>query len=398
MLHWIAWQLVRDPTTRILYVAHTATFATKQSRTARRLARMAEVEISEEAAKADEWETSAGGGLVARGIDGDYTGRGFDVIIVDDPIKGHKAAESAHQREVLWSAFTIDIFSRLEPEASIVVVHTRWHVDDLIGRLIKSSTLGFEYLNIQAIAENDNDPLKRQLGEALWPQRWPVKALEERRNIVGEHAWAALFQGVPRPRGNKVFGEPHFYDVLPDTGYRVGYGVDLAYTEKTSADYSVLIRGYVVQEKLADGKTRKRLYVTHAWRQQVEPTVFVETIKAARRDKPGPVLWYASGTEKGTALFFRKEGITLAVRNANSDKFQRAQPVAAAWNRGDVLVPSWAPDWMHVFLDELSNFTGIKDVNDDQVDACAALHDLLMTTGSGSGATADDSSEYRMVA
>lgn len=397
ILHWIVWQLLRDPSTRILYVAHTAAFARRQSRNARRMAKEAGVELAAGVQAANEWETTAGGGLVARGIDGDITGRGFDVVIVDDPIKGMKVAESAHQRETIWQTFTTDIFTRIEPDGgSVIVVHTRWHVDDLIGRAVKD--LGFEHLNIPAIAEDDQDPVGRPIGAALWPERWGLGLLEERRKVLGEYSWAALFQGHPRPRGNKVFGEPHFYDEVPTSGYQIGYGVDLAYTAKTHADYSVLIRGIVVVTKGADQKPVRTLYILEVWRQQVEAPDFADFVKAKRAERPGPVLWYAAGTEKGSAQFFRRAGVPVAVRNAGTDKFQRAQPFAAAWNRGDVLVPSNAPDWLHAFLEELGDFTGVADKKDDQVDAGSALHDLLMVGGGGGGGAVANDTHDRIAA
>ena len=398
ILHWIAWALTRNPKLQILYATHTASFARTQSRVARRLAIRAGVQLSAQSNRQDEWETTAGGGLVARGIGGEIMGRGFDVIIVDDPVKGIREAGSAAARDAVYEWLTGDVFNRLTPDGSILVVHTRWHVDDLIGRLTKpDAELKFERLNIPAIAENDNDPLGRQTGEVLWPEKWPVEVLDERRK-ANAYAWAALYQGRPRPRGGQVFSEPTFYDNLPTTGYRVGYGLDLSYTAKTYADFSVLIRGYVVTDVVA-GKPRRRLYITQVWRRQCEAPAFSALAKTALAEKRGPILWYASGTERGSAQFFRQQGVPVVVRNASTDKYQRAQPLAASWNQGNVLVPSDSPDWLVDLLGEVSDFTGVGDRKDDQVDALAALHDLLMKSGgsSGGGAAANDD-HYRAVA
>lgn len=381
VLHFVAWYLSQYPRATILYVTHTATFALKQSKTARRLAREAGVQLSEESNRADEWETTSGGGLTARGVDGEITGRGFDVILVDDPIKSHKVANSALLREGMFSWFTEDVFTRLTPTGSILVVHTRWHVDDLIGRLV--SAIKFERINLRAIADNDNDPANgsRQAGDALWPEGgWTLDALADRRRHVGEFGWVSLFQGEPRPKGGEVFRQPGYYTTLPAHSYRVAYGVDLAYTAKTHADYSVMLELW----RTDDDPKRPKFYVVAVHRAQVDAPSFTLTLKA-RNERVAPMLWYASGTEKGAADFIKRQGIPLQVMPATTDKFKRAQGVAAAWNDGRVLVPDTdaihAP-WLPVFLDEVLNFTGIADLHDDQVDALAAAFDRLsVSTG-----------------
>lgn len=389
LLHFIAWLLVWHPRARILYVTHTKTFAVKQSKAARRLARLAGVRISDESNRADEWETTEGGGLTARGIDGDITGRGFDVILVDDPVKGRKAAESSVLREALYEWFTNDVVTRLTPTGSVVVVHTRWHVDDLIGRLVKDKA--YRRLNLRAIAiANDNgepdndwrDP--RADGQPLWPEGgWTAEVLAERRRSVGEYSWWSLYQGEPRPRGGSVFGEASFYDVLPKVAYRVAFGVDLAYSAKTQArpDWSVLLELW--REDTAD-PNRPRFYIVEVLRKQVEATSFALTLKAKATERPGVRMWWhAAGTEKGSADFFKQRGIPLRVKDpAGRDPFQRSQGVAAAWNAGDVLVPNpekfpHAEDWLPALLDELQDFTGIKDKNDDQVVALASAYEAL---------------------
>lgn len=378
LLHYIAWLLLRFPKAKILYVSHTASFAAKQSKTARRLARAAGVKLSDESNRADEWETTAGGGLVARGIEGEITGRGFDVIIVDDPVKSRKVAESGLLRAAMFEWFTNDVFTRLTPKGSVLVVHTRWHVDDLIGRLVKEK--GYTRINIRAIAENDNgrpDNDNREPGEALWPEGgWTAEVLRDRREVVGEYAWWSLYQGEPRPRGGSVFKEAHFYDELPKRGYKVGRGIDLAYTAKSQgrADWSVFLELW---------RCGEFFYVVEVLRRQVEATEFALALKAKATERPGVRMhWHAAGPEKGSASFFRKARIPIDVHNPNGDPFVRAQDVAAAWNAGKVLVPNTelfesAEDWLPAFLDELQEFTGLNDKHDDQVVALASAFGAL---------------------
>jgi hypothetical protein len=397
LLHFIAWLLLRNPKARILYVTHTKSFALRQSKTARRLARACGIRLAEESNRGDEWETEAGGGLTARGIDGDITGRGFDVILVDDPVKSRKVAESSLQREAIFQWFTQDVFTRLTPTGSVMVVHTRWHVDDLIGRLVNDK--GYQRLNIRAIAiandngEPDNDNWKdpRDDGEALWPDGgWTVEVLDERRRLIGEYGWWSLYQGEPRPRGGAVFEEPAYYDELPSRAYRVSYGIDLAYSKKTYADWSVCIELWREDRDGhdKDGKPLKPLfYVVEVQRKQVKAPEFLLTLHSKQSKRRAPMRWYAYGAELGIADFISQKVKSLEILSTSADHFQRAQPVAACWNDGRLLVPSNAalgleeddsqPDWLVCFLDEVTNFVGAGDLHDDQVDALAAAYDVL---------------------
>ena len=360
LLHYVAMVLANDPSTRIGYCSHTHSFAVKQSKRARQLARDAGVDIPQFVGRADDWQTTAGGGLVARGVGGELTGRGFDILIVDDPIKSRAVAESSSQRDSVYDWFTSDAFTRLTPDGSIIVVHTRWHPDDLVGRLVSD---GWGFVNLKAIDGK---------GEALWADGgWTADVLAERRRHVGEYNWASLYQGEPRPRGGQVFGEPSFYDRLPER-YQCAYGIDLAYTKKTNADYSVCV-------KLL--KSGDCYYVADVVRKQVDAPAFALTLKAMAAGTPGRMLWHASGTEKGAAQFLQQRIKRLEVANASTDKFVRSQGVAAAWNDGRVLVPDDAP-WLDVFLGEMADFTGLDDAHDDQVDALASGFTALAVSSS----------------
>jgi predicted phage terminase large subunit-like protein len=296
-----------------------------------------------------------GGGVLASGIGGGWTGHGLDWLIVDDPHKDRAQAESRVYRDAVEAWFRSAGITRVEPGGSVIVVHTRWHPDDLIGRLEQDTEIGWERVHLQAI--NDE-------GQALWPARWPVERLDARRREAGPYEWASLYQGEPRPRGGTVFGDPTFCDALPKTGYTVNYGADLAYTAKTSADWSVCIR------LLRVGDT---YYIADVRRKQVDAPAFTMILRAMVAEAPGRILWHCSGTEKGAADFIRKTVPQLVTVPAKGDKFVRAQPVAAAWNAGKVLIPRDAP-WASALVSELCNFSGVGDEQDDQVDALGSAH------------------------
>lgn len=312
--------------------------------------------------------TSIGGSLTGYAIDG--------VCVIDDPIKDRTTAESPtiRRRAIEW--FTDVARSRRHAGTSFIAMATRWHPEDLSGQLIKR---GYEYINLKAIAEGEvdrngrviSDPLHRRRGEALWPSRKPVEFFAE--DQADAYTWASLYQGEPRPRGGKVFGEPRLYTSLPEKGYRGAFGLDLAYSGKTHADWSICVELWI-----ADGDC----YVVDVQRKQVDAPSFALTLKAKKTSRPWRMHWYAAGTEKGSADFLIRQGLPVVVTPPKGDKFTRAIPVAAAWNSGKILLPD--PEhvpivggWLSPFLDVVQNFTGVGDLHDDDVDALASAYDAL---------------------
>lgn len=315
--------------------------------------------------------TSLGGSLTGDPIDG--------VLVIDDPIKDREQADSARYRARAWDWLEETAKTRLHPGASVILMATRWHVDDLSGRAIKQ--LGWRYLNLKAIADTD-DPNGREPGEALWAAQRPLAFLARaQRNAF---TWAALYQGEPRPRGGKLFGPAHWYDpeALPESDYQVAHGIDLAYAATSRADYSVLWT--MLRVRTAEGP---RYYVLHVERMQVQAPVFCQALKSALQQRPAPMRWYAAGVEKGAADMFIDDGVPIDVVPARGDKFSRAQSFAAAWNAGEVLLPSGgdapAPAWTIEVTDELGEFTGANDTHDDVIDAGTASFDLLDTAEMG---------------
>jgi len=378
LLNGTASGLRRHPDVNVLYATHTQRFADKQSKRIKKLARLAGVEITEGSNRADEWETTAGGGVVARGFGGEVTGRGFKVIIVDDPIKSREQAESKTYRNKIWDWLTDDVFSRGTPDVAIIVVHTRWHPDDPIGRLMGE---GWSGLELRAIAEEDS-PDGRAPGEALWPWLWPADKLQKRRRLVGEYGWASLYQGRPRPRGGKVFGPPTFYRELP-RDFRRGYGVDLAYTAKTQSDRSVVI------EMLREDRPRDLplFYLRKCISEQEQAPRFAKRLKAAQVRAPGPMLFIGAGTERGAADFVSQKVPRFVMEPPAGDKLVRALDFAAAWNDGRVLLPDpevFDVPWLSDLLDVFDSFTGVNDPRDDEVDAAAAAHKVLDRAASSS--------------
>lgn len=360
VFHWLA-KLLREQARRVLYITYSHDFAVSQMRLAKPIAQRAGVPFAGGSKALCEWMTVPGGTFYATGIGGAITGRPGGIIVVDDPIKDWTEAQSPTIRETAYNWLRSSVLTRMHPASSVIVVQTRWHEDDVSGRLERD---GWQRVNLKAIQDD---------GSALWPEERPLSWLEEQRSErgVGAYIFAALYQGEPRPKGGAVFNGCSYYDSLP-AERRAAIGVDLAYTAKTSADSSVSL---VLETNGQD------YYVTDRVKRQVAAPEFELCLHAHAAQHPGaPMRWYASGTEKGSAQFLQRS-VALSVLPTTADKYVRAQPVAAAWNAGKVHVPRGAP-WVADFLRVVLGFTGINDAQDDDVDALAAAFDALhMSTG-----------------
>jgi hypothetical protein len=154
-VRYTAWRMARDPKANIILGSYNQRLANRFSRKIKRLVG-AEIALSKERSASDEWETKAGGSLCAVGVGAGVTGYGADLIMIDDPVKNRSEAESKAYRENTWDWFNDDIYTRLEPKAAIILIQTRWHEDDLAGRLINEAKNGgeqWEVLSLPAIAE-----------------------------------------------------------------------------------------------------------------------------------------------------------------------------------------------------------------------------------------------------
>ena len=155
--------------------------------------------------------------MLATGVMGPITGRGGDLLIIDDPIKSQKEALSKIYRESIKQWYKATFRTRVQPGASIILLMTRWHEDDLAGYLLEESKRQesdlprdpWEVINLPAIAET-GDPLGRPEGQALWPEMYPREALLQTREAIGPYWYSAEYQGYPRPEGGSIIKEAWF--------------------------------------------------------------------------------------------------------------------------------------------------------------------------------------------
>lgn len=370
--HAIVYSVKRKPERTNAYVTYADELTRDQAIDMRRLCEVAGIHCT---GRITHRKTPQGGGIIATSVGGSLTGKKVDgMLVIDDPFKGREDSESPTMRKRVWDFFTTVARSRRHKTTSTIIVHTRWHQDDLIGRIEKDlQKEGWVFINLPAIGED---------GTALWPEGHSLASLEEERQALGPYDFEALYQGNPRPRGNTLFIEPARF-VLPDPsesnysermatflhGKTLILSVDPAATKKTSADHSVILT------LATEGRGKNmRGWIIDVKRVQTTVPEVVDLIIETRKRYNCRVAVEAVGGFKAVPQMLEridptlKVGKTIKEIHPTTDKFQRAQPVAAAWNDERILVPSNTP-WAEPFVDEVLAFTGLGDRFDDQVDA-----------------------------
>jgi hypothetical protein len=215
------------PRSSIIGCSHTGELAERFGRKVRnRILHKAEVlgyTLDESNRAASRWETTTGGEYFAAGIGGAITGRRADLALIDDPVKSREDAESQVVREKTWEWYKSDLVTRLKPDARIILIQTRWHLEDLGGMLLHEMEKGgdqWQVINLPAFAVA-NDPMvpPRNVGDVLWPEWESKEAIERKRMILGLRDFEALYQQNPQPPGGTFFLEK---DLLVD-GQPVSY-------------------------------------------------------------------------------------------------------------------------------------------------------------------------------
>lgn len=401
-VRYIAWRMIGDPKMNLILGCYNQRLANRFSRKIRRIVGEY-LPLSKERRAVDEWETAAGGTLCAVGVGGGVTGYGAGLIVIDDPVKNRAHAESIAYRESVSDWFNDDIYTRLEPNAAIVLIQTRWHEDDLAGRLLKEIDDGgerWDVLSLPALAEAAkdegerrkdkgkdeeqseiselpetlsliphpssfvSDPLDRELGEALCPERYDRDALLRIKKKIGSYAFAALYQQSPTPRDGGLFKRKWFTRLVERApeGLRWFRGYDLAVSTKTSADFTASFRC----AKDFEGN----LYIADGYRDRIEfPEQRRYVVERMKQEKNTAHGIEAALHGRAFVQELRRErelsGVPLKAIRVDADKFTRALAWANLAEEGKVILVRGP--WIDDFLDEVCRFPDAK--HDDQVDA-----------------------------
>lgn len=295
--------------------------------------------------------TTAGGGMTAAGVGGPITGRGGHLITVDDYFKNAEESLSETVRQKIWDWYLSTLWTRREPGASVIVLATRWHYDDLIGRiLVDQAHENWTVINLPALAL-DNDPLGRAPGEALWPERYDEEELLKIKMTLGTYWWDAMYQQDPRESmaGMELGEQLNFISVAdlphPDHFDKRVRGWDLAATSDDKADFTA---GPLMMRHKATGN----IYVTDMPWDRWTPNQLEKQIQAAAmRDDRRVETWVEQepGSAGKIAVNHLRKNVMPTGRMLHAEKPSgplevRASPLIAAIEAGKVYVVSTDKD------------------------------------------------------
>ena len=376
-----AWCFVRNTKERIIVASYALGLASRMNRECQRiLSSDAFVELFPEIRFAKDTEPGAirtnerfdvtgGGHYVAAGVGGGITGVGATIGIIDDPVKNSEEADSITYREKAWEWYVTTFTTRFERSAVEVVCQTRWHEDDLTGRILERKKHGTEVINLPAICEKPEE--HRAIGEALWPSWYSREWLLEKQAENGSRAWNALYQQRPAPDEGSIikrqwFGyyEPRQYKL---EGKRVNFYFDTAYTDKEKNDPT----GGIAYVK--EGANFYILEFSVDWMDFSTQIQFVKDFCKRNGYSPSSI---ARVEPKATGItlvqVMKKEtGLNIAEgKPPKGDKVARAHSCEGTLEGGRVFLPKGMA-WVDRFLAQCAAFPNAA--HDEEVDCLTGM-------------------------
>lgn len=447
----LAWRTLYDPSVQNAYATFNHDLAKETGLAARAIALSVGVRVGEVSsintkaagsAAVLDWKTPLGGGLKSTSVGGGITGRGVNgLLVIDDPIKGKAAAQSLGERERVWAWLLADIISRVEGGGSIIIVMTRWHEDDPIGRVMTGGpswpagiNREWTIINLPAIGDIygnavDEREQERKIANGmpvaedrrarpLWTSidsrhpNDPAAAMAWYKTLrVDEYDWWSLYQGVPRSKDQKPFAEePAMYQLpVRFQGRRAMLMLDPAATGRTSSDFSALgcftMTGHgddVIEVMDRKGNTipvrnpnPSTMDVIEIWKGKIPVPKVVDLAYEWQRAKYRGVSYRllcgveVDGTGANLPDWIHRMQPKLKiveVSTGGKDKYTRALPASKAWNAGRIRVPSSVDTdgneitigWdVADYVRVMRAFTGLGDAEDDVVDCTAHAFNRL---------------------
>ena len=315
-----------------------------------------------------------GGEYFAVGFGGSITGRGADLLLIDDPHKNHKEAESFTRRQSVIDYYTQTLRSRLMPDASVILIQTRWHEEDLAGYILANNHEGFEYLKIPAIQDD---------GAPLWKERYPIDELRAIKKTMGSMAFQGQYQQSPmKQEGNLLKKEwIQYWENLPNQFDREIITVDTTFKGNPDSDYNVLQHW---------GKKQKNRYLTDQIRGKFDFTELVAQIKSFASRHPRATIYIEDSANASAVLsVLQKKFSNLKLWKPIGSKEHRVNAVTPQYERMEVWLSKAYPET----VDEMMIFPNGK--NDDTVDAMTMALLILDSSSSGVFATTPSRLERR---
>ena len=364
-----SWYLGRNPTHRVIEVSYSEDFAKLFGRRNKQKIEtvgqeLFGIELAQYPNSAIEFELSNNvGGMISRGILSGVTGRPANLIIIDDPVKNAQEANSASYRNSVWQEWLMSIRTRLAAGAKVIVIMTRWHEDDLAGRMIAEEK-NVRVINLPCECESEDDLLGRDLGEALMPEigkddTWLIDFKQGYMTKNGSMAWNAMFQGRPAAmEGNLIKREWwQYYDVLPECPIWI-MSVDATFKDKEDNDF-VAIQCWAKRET--------DMYLVDQIRKHLDFTETINAIKSMKGKYPNVRGVYIEDKANGSAIIsvLRKTMLGVIAVNPEGGKVSRANAVTPYIEAGNIYLPRFSA-FSEDLIDECAAFP--NGAHDDLVD------------------------------
>lgn len=387
-IRYPVWRLEKDLELKVIIGAYNQTLANKFSRKAKRIAE-SRFALAADRQAVEDWETSKGGGVRAVGVGAGVTGQGGDLIVIDDPIKNREEANSETYRNKVWDWYTDDLYTRLEPGGAIILIMTRWHEDDLAGRIMQSEDADkWTVIRIPANAETQQeqdgyhkkiglsvgepDPLGRSPGQATCPERYDESKLARIKAVLGNSYYALYQQRPTAPEGN-MFKRSWFEIVseVPESiTKRVRYWDNAGTQDGGAYTCGVLMSlsedGIYYIEDVVRGQwsagEREKVKRQTAEMDGKEVHIYTE-------QEPG-----SGGKESAENTIRNLAGFRAYADRVTGDKVTRAEPLAAQCEGGNVKLKK--ATWNAGYIERLTAFP--SGTYKDDTDASSGAFNKLV--------------------
>jgi len=391
------WYMGKNPNKNIISTSYGASLARKFGRKCRSITssgqynQLFDSRLRSDNRAIDDWALTNGSTYMCGGILSGITGNRADGLVIDDPIKGREDADSPKIREKTWDAYLNDLRTRLKPGAFITIVQTRWHEDDLSGRILPDNWNGesgwvmskdgepWYVVCLPAQCEREDDPLGREIGEWLWTEWFSEEHWVREKRVQGVRNWGSLYQQQPKPAEGSIFKRAWVqrYQTPPAEFLRVTFSLDTAYKPEQINDPSVLTIW---------GQTERAHYLLSVWRDRVEyPELKRILANLYMNWRPDTVL--IEDKSSGQSLIqecrtgVRLEGypkpifMPVVAIEPKGNKLERAVRSSSTVEAQQVYLPQIAP-WLMDFESEFFGFP--LSTHDDQVDSVSQYIDWVV--------------------
>lgn len=381
-----AWYIMNNPLKTVGVISYSSDLAEVKSYQCRSLIQESFSKLSKDSYSRKNWGINKDSvfNYIARGVGGSITGNTIDLLVMDDLIKNHEEAESATQRQKIWSYIESTVITRLSKKSTVIVIATRWHMDDYIAKMGK--LWKWPVYNIPAICDTDSDVLGREKGEVAAPNLKPKQFILDIKKDLSPYVFNALYQGRPitseTARIKREWFKYYSEDMIGTIKehYNIYQTIDTAATDNEKSDYFVILTFAIVttvddiivtsedhyRHLVKEGKPRKNIYVLDVMRNKFETTEHLALLRLYH-EKWNPVYQYVENITFGINILQAglKDGLPLLPLKADRSKFLRSERIVTYYSGGQVHHLEGAP-WLEDYEEEITNFPVAP--HDDQFD------------------------------